>query len=254
MSTDYLRNYTRDGFCIVRGNKKNINFLRDRILKIIKNELNLKNRASNPIILKNFHKINIQNLNEIRLKIFNKMNNHEFKKNYFFASKKYLENIVGNEISMQKKINLSIQLPEDESSILPVHSDTWAGDSPFEVVVWVPLMNVFRSASMFILPKKIYKKNKFEKFNFKNNEEIYSKFKNDLKFLKLNFGEILIFNQNLPHGNIVNKENFTRWSFNCRFKSLFSPYKDKKFIEFFEPLNLKPATIDGISYKKPNFN
>ena len=37
-------------------------------------------------------------------------------------------------------------------------------------------------------------------------------------------------------GNIVNIEQETRWSMNCRFKSIFSPYGDKKIGEFFTPI------------------
>ena len=50
---------------------------------------------------------------------------------------KFLDMIVGNELVMQKSINLSIQLPNDDSSLLPIHADVWSGDSPFEVVAWV---------------------------------------------------------------------------------------------------------------------
>ena len=74
--------------------------------------------------------------------------------------------IVGTEIAMQNEISLSIQLPNDNSSLLPLHSDTWSGNSPFEVVLWVPLVNCYSSKSMFILEDKnldkfdkIYKKN-----------------------------------------------------------------------------------------------
>ena len=31
--------------------------------------------------------------------------------------------ILGDELAVQKKVNLSIQLPNDNSSILPMHSD-----------------------------------------------------------------------------------------------------------------------------------
>ena len=34
---------------------------------------------------------------------------------------------------MQKSLNLSIQFPKDDSSLLPIHSDVWSGDSPFEI-------------------------------------------------------------------------------------------------------------------------
>ena len=61
----------------------------------------------------------------------------------------------------------------------------------------------------------------------------------------------MIFNQALPHGNTINEENETRVSLNCRFKSLFSPYGDKKLGEFFEPIIIRPATKIGIDYKDP---
>ena len=52
-------------------------------------------------------------------------------------------------------------------------------------------------------------------------------------------------------GNIVNTENETRWSMNCRFKSVFTPYGDKKLGEFFEPITLRAASKTGMEYKLP---
>ena len=79
-------------------------------------------------------------LNKHRVNIIKKINQDLiFKKNYFLSSKDILYTIVGNELSMQNRINLSIQLPKDNSSLLPLHSDIWSGDSPFEVVIWIPL-------------------------------------------------------------------------------------------------------------------
>ena len=65
-----------------------------------------------------------------------------------------LTNVVGNELAMQNNINLSIQIPNDETSLLPIHSDTWSGDSPFESVLWVPMVNCYNTKSMFILNSK----------------------------------------------------------------------------------------------------
>ena len=33
-------------------------------------------------------------------------------------------------------------MPNDKESNLPMHSDIYAGESPFEVVVWIPLMDI----------------------------------------------------------------------------------------------------------------
>ena len=82
-------------------------------------------------------------------------------------------------------------------------------------------------------------------------DQLFKKLKSNIRWIKIKYGQILIFNQNLPHGNIVNKEKETRFSFNCRFKSIFAPYGDKKIGEFFEPITLKPASKLGMIYKYP---
>ena len=53
------------------------------------------------------------------------------------------------------------------------------------------------------------------------------------------------------HGNRINREPETRWSMNCRFKSLFSPYADKRLGEFFEPITIRPATRVGMNHALP---
>ena len=71
------------------------------------------------------------------------------------------------------------------------------------------------------------------------------------KFLKIDYGQGLIFQHQMMHGNIVNKEKNTRISFNCRFKSVFSPYGSKSIGETFVPINLKPSSILGMRYNEP---
>ena len=152
---------------------------------------------------------------------------------------------------MQRKVNLSIQLPKDKDSLLSIHTDTLSGDSSFEVVVWLPLVDCYATKSMYILPpkdsKKLFKKMS-NNLNIYTHEKIYNSVKNKIKFLQIKKGQVLIFNQNLFHGNVVNKSSETRWSMNCRFKSIFSPYRNKPIGDFFEPITLKPASIDGMEY------
>ena len=169
-----------------------------------------------------------------------------------------LEFLVGNELAMQKKINLSIQIPNDKDSMLPMHSDIYAGESPFEVVVWVPLTNVKNnSQSMFITTPKQNKiiNNMITKSKKLTIQQIYKKYKKKFKFIKINYEEILIFSPILLHGNVINKTNETRVSLNCRFKSLLSPYDvfnktHRNIPHFFKPLNIKPMTKVGFSFIK----
>jgi sporadic carbohydrate cluster 2OG-Fe(II) oxygenase len=179
--------------------------------------------------LNNIHLyINPKELNEFRIKIIHALNQEVwFRLAYYNMAKSTLQTIVGNELAMQLRINLSIQMPRDESSLLPIHADVWSGDSPYEVVVWIPLVDCFGTKAMYILPPK-ESQHLHENFLQTSSARLYEKVKDDIRWINIKAGEILIFNQNLPHGNITNLELETRWSMNCRFKSIFSPYGDKK--------------------------
>lgn len=236
--------------------KKELNFIKTQILKISKKYFKKKDLKINKTEyffddLQRY--ISVEDLNNFRLHIYNNLNKiKNFKKIYYELAEDYLNEICGNELCMQNKINLSIQLPNDDSSLLPIHSDVWSGNSPFEVVLWIPLVNCFNTKSMFIMSPKM---NSFYYKNinkFKTSDKIFMHSKKKLKWLNIKFGQGLIFTQNILHGNTVNLEKSTRWSFNCRFKSVFSPYKDKKIGEFFTPIKLKPASIFGINYEEPS--
>ena len=247
--------FKNNGFIIKKINQTNsYEWINKKALSISKKILKNKDLPDN--FLDNSHKyIEIKNLNNFRVNIINDLNElKEFQYHYHNLSREFLDLIVGNELAMQKRVNLSIQIPNDSSSLLPVHSDVWSGDSPYEVVVWLPLVNCYKTKSMFILPPKKNEKlnKKFNKFHGKSSESLFNAIKNDVKWLKVNRGEVLIFNQSLPHGNRINKEKETRWSMNCRFKSLFSPYGDKKIGEFFVPITTRAATTIGMQYLNPS--
>ena len=112
------------------------------------------------------------------LHIINELNKDiKIRFHYFNLGKKNLYHLAGNELMMQKNLNLSIQCPNDTSSILPIHSDVWSGDSPFEINLWVPLVDCYKTKSMYILNPKNYeiflKDDLFKKL--KNTEKIYKR-------------------------------------------------------------------------------
>jgi len=214
----------------------------------------IKEKKSENILNKIHKNIPIPKLNNFRLNIINKVNSEKrFREIFYKISKPLLDAVVGNELAMQIRVGLSIQLPKDNSSLLPVHADTWTGVSPFETVIWLPLVDCYKTKSMFILPtkkKKIINK-LFSNKKIKTSEDVYRLIKKDLVWLNVKYGQVAIFDHSLPHGNIINKENETRWTMNCRFKSVFTPYADKRLGEYYEPITLKPTSKRGISYKLP---
>jgi len=237
------------------ANRKALNWIKSQYLKIIKEYLGIKVTRGSEDILNLIHqKVSLTQLNNFRIKIIREVNDiKEFRKIYFELAKPYLYTLVGNELAMQLRINLSIQLPGDDSSLLATHADTWSGDSPYEVVVWLPIVDCFGTKAMYILPPKETEKLEKDFINKAggNSEDLYQNIKEKVKWLEVKYGEVLIFNQALPHGNRINKEAETRWSMNCRFKNVYAPYGDKKIGEFFEPITLRAASLNGMEYKLP---
>ena len=221
---------------------------------LISNAINQQVKKKLVNLNKTHEKISIEELNNFRLGIINKINKDKLLRyHYFNIAREALYILAGNELMMQKNINLSIQFPNDNSSLLPIHSDVWSGDSPYEINLWVPLVNCYRTKSMYILEQKDYPN--FEKImqkkKYSSSEDIFKLVKNKVRWLNVNYGQFLIFNQALPHGNIVNIEKETRWSMNCRFKNFFSPYGDKKVGEFFLPITTRAISEIGMNFEYP---
>ena len=189
-----------------------------------------------------------ENLNEVKLEVMGRLNNDPAARfAYYSLAPDFLKVLVGNELAMQKKFNLNVQIPNDSKHLLPIHADTWTGDSPFQVVQWVPLVDCYKTKALWILPPEYAK-------NFRlsgSSEDMFKRIEPHIKYIEIKYGEVLIFNSTLPHGNRVNREDSTRWSLNCRFKSVFSPYGRKELGEHFEPITLRVVSQIGLNYRHP---
>lgn len=200
--------------------------------------------------------VSLVQLNDLRLEVIRQINDEPWFRNFYFQlARPALEALVGNELAMQLRVNLSIQFPQDDRSLLPVHADVWSGDSPYEVVVWLPLVNCYKTKAMYLMPPAADQRlrENFSQNAARSSEELFRRIEKEVTWIDINAGQVLIFNQNLPHGNRINEETETRWSMNCRFKGVFTPYGDKKIGEFFEPITLKAASRVGMSYRFPQF-
>lgn len=232
-------------------------YLRNKIAQVTAEFINCPppNNEQVDSFLNNIHQqISVNELNNLRLKVIKEINLDPcFRQAYFKTSCNHLKMLAGNELAMQKSINLSIQLPNDNSSLLPVHADVWAGDSPFEIVLWIPLVDCYESKSMYFTNAAADEKIQanLHQFQNKSSEDLYQHIKNDVEFLNVPFGHVLLFSQNVMHGNRVNLENETRWSMNCRFKSVLTPYNGKKMGDFFKPIMIRPLTRLGLDYQLP---
>jgi sporadic carbohydrate cluster 2OG-Fe(II) oxygenase len=248
--------YLQQGYVICPvADPEALDQLRGHFLRLTQLHLGVSPHTSPEATLNLVHeRIDGPALNDFRLKIIQGINAvDDFRALYFRVARPYLESLVGNELAMQSRVNLSIQLPGDHSSLLPVHADTWSGDSPYEVVVWLPLVDCYGTKAMYLLPpaQAAALDCNFSALAGASGESLYQSIQADVTWLQVRYGEVLVFNQALPHGNRVNVEPETRWSMNCRFKGVFTPYGDKQIGEFFEPITLRAASRTGMAYSLP---
>ena len=206
--------------------------------------------------LENAHlSISHEKSNDLRLYIMkNLYQNTSFHRNYYNTAKNIIHLLCGNELAMQKRPGLSINLPQNQNDVLPIHADTWNGVSPFELNIWIPLVNCTNSMCLYILKRDSYKRrlNDSKELLRLTSDELFNELRDDLTWIPIEYGQILAFDQSLPHGYSLNEEQNTHWSVNCRFKGLHTPYWDKKLGEYFMPITVKNCTRLGMNYKHPD--
>jgi sporadic carbohydrate cluster 2OG-Fe(II) oxygenase len=207
--------------------------------------------------LDNIHQmVSVDRLNEFRLGLYRAMNSYSwFRPTYFQLGRPILEALVGNELAMQNRINFSIQMPSERTSLLDIHADVFAGETPYQVVQWLPLVDVYKTKSMFILPREKSEKVVANLIDYSAGgmRSLFDAVREDLVWLEIPYGKVLLFTPNVLHGNVLNDEPATRWSLNCRFTGLLTPYgsAEKSLGAFYSPITPRPVTKIGSNYKQP---
>ena len=198
--------------------------------------------------LSHLHKIvSAEDINKVRLACFKRLNeNLDWKSMILNLCGSEIRNILGEDLLIQTKLNLTILMPMDRSSVLEAHSDSWSADSPFQMNVWIPLCECFSSNSMFIMEaaETLRIMREIKQADTSGAIAIDQLKIGHEKFLSADFGDIILFNPALLHGNVVNETDATRVSLNVRVKSLFAP----------EPEERNPDRRHGTYYKVLNIS
>lgn len=159
--------------------------------------------------------------------------------------------LVGPDVVAQKGTNLVVQPPGDKDQT-PTHRDAPIS-SHFEVIVWVPLVDVYKTKSMFISDKQ----SSSEALGRLQAGGSYSEFcayvEKHSKSLEVGYGGACFFAGGIAHGCPVNVEEETRWSLNMRYKNIFSPYGARGINDYFELLTLSPLAKVGFDFEKQEY-
>ncbi|OUR93631.1 hypothetical protein A9Q84_19375 [Halobacteriovorax marinus] len=234
---NFIDHYTRNGFAKVSF--KEIDSLKLKMSKIL--------GFSD---FDNIHElVTPSEINDLRLKIISGLSNKEVKDHIYSSLDDELNALIGSEIAIQKNINVNIQIPGCDQSLIPFHSDVLCGNSPYEVVVWIPFVNVYDTKSFFVYDLETSALIKEDIRANVSRSELEKKYLKKKKFIELKVGEALVFSPFLMHGNQVNEHSETRLSLNIRFKNYFSPYHDKKLLSYFEAYKLGTQTRLALNYE-----
>ncbi len=247
-----MKRFLEKGYDIIPAeNKSKLFELKEKIFQKSKQLVEYQNEDMDEFFNK-FHKYGLKGsaLNEKRLEIIKYCTeNLNVGKTVFEAFEKSITEFVGPDIVTQKTTNLVIQQPNDPDAT-GTHRDSPL-NSPFEIVVWLPLVDVYGTKSMYIVEHK--KVNEALEL-LKNSDSGFRDFSefasNEGENLEVPFGSAVFFWPGLVHGIHVNKEDETRWTLNMRYKSIFSPCGSKGLVEFFDLLRLSPLSQMAFEYEK----
>jgi sporadic carbohydrate cluster 2OG-Fe(II) oxygenase len=162
----------------------------------------------------------------------------------FKAFERRIVGMLGPDILAQKCCNLVLQPPGDPNPS-ELHRDAPA-NSPYEIVMWVPMVDCFASKAMYILDVAATAR-AFDRLDADPMDwtgfESYAK--SQAVRPSVRFGQALVFHTGCLHGSDINGETETRVSLNIRYKSLFAPCGLKNQLQFFDPLRISEVTRLG---------
>jgi sporadic carbohydrate cluster 2OG-Fe(II) oxygenase len=85
---------------------------------------------------------------------------------------------------------------------------------------------------------------------FKSMVEIEKAYRPSMITMVVPHGKILVFDSNCLHGNLLNETNTARWSINCRFTGLLTPFTnpERRLGTYYLPITTRAATKIGLSF------
>lgn len=237
------------GFVVVDADEpRHLKILRKEIFSIAKEVFQLPNTEPEEgfnYFHNNLNGMTLGTFNKLRVELIQRItSNCNVSELVFNAFERTLIQLLGPDILAQKNCNLVLQPPGDPNPS-ELHRDT-PGNSPYELVVWVPLVDCFRTKAMYIVD--ITKTEKALDY-LEANPTDWPSFERYTKSLAVNpdvpFGKGLIFHTGCLHGSEINEEQETRISLNMRYKNIFSPSGLKNQLQFFSPIRVSDVARLG---------
>tara|TARA_A100001015_G_scaffold321655_1_gene453762 strand:+ start:5075 stop:5788 length:714 start_codon:yes stop_codon:yes gene_type:complete len=175
----------------------------------------------------NYEMIKLLKKNDISEKIIN-------------SCPKIVKKLSGSKIFLQRRAHVIIKTPGNKNTKTLPHYEMMSGISPYTYIIWAPLHDLEGDdGGIYYLDQRkslsIIKKE--EKLYGFANGEITLNTKVNLKKIQIKFGEAIIFNPFVMHGNNFFKSSLARIAINVRFQSANKPLLQKD-TDYFKYLKL----------------
>ncbi len=148
-----------------------------------------------------------------------------------------VEELCGKELFIQRRANTIFNLPGKDQRRQWPHYEMMSGISPFTYVLWAPFHDLDDDGGVYYFDKKksyAIMKKEYSK-GIVNGPDILKMSHNE-KPIKLNFGEAIVFNPFILHGNTAFESEFARIACSIRFQSTKKPLmqRNSDFLKYYK--------------------
>ena len=148
-----------------------------------------------------------------------------------------IETLCGKKLFIQRRAHTIINAPGKDQRKQWAHYEMISGISPFSYVLWAPLHDLEDEGGTYYIDQNTSTKlmKKEEKEGLINGPATFNMMKNQ-KPAHLKFGQVLVFNPFVLHGNISFDSKFASIACNVRFQSYNRPLlqKNSDYLKYYE--------------------
>jgi sporadic carbohydrate cluster 2OG-Fe(II) oxygenase len=148
-----------------------------------------------------------------------------------------VKELCGKELFIQRRAHTIINVPGNDQAKQWPHYEMMSGISPYTYVIWAPLHDLDDDGGVYYINQnesiKIMKQE--EKSGLVNGPTVLN-LMSDQKPTKLKFGQAIIFNPFVIHGNVNFKSEMARIACNVRFQSCKKPLlqKNSDYLKYYK--------------------
>ena len=139
-----------------------------------------------------------------------------------------VETLCGKELFIQRRAHIIFNVPGKEHLRIWNHYELTSGISPFTYILWVPLHDLVDNGGVYLIDQKasieIMKKEQAD--GLVNGPTILDMMEKQ-KAVHLKFGQVVVFNPFVLHGNVSFNSEFSRIGYSVRFQSYNKPLLQK---------------------------